>query len=80
MYNCYNEALEHLIKTYGERLVPYSGQHNKTTRTFKTEGLKADSEDAVIVRLMYQYNYGIEAKKDLYYTLIRRGIMQPETN
>lgn len=78
MYNCWNEALGYLIKRCGEKSTPigsnYQGGKNtaKHTKTYDTSNVK--EEDKVIVRLMGQYYYGIQAKKDLYEVLISRGV------
>ncbi len=84
MYNCWNEALEYLIKKYGERyinggMITIGNRKTGTKpintsrkeRTYKTENIQ--SEDKVIVLLMGQYYYGIQAKKELYYKLVELG-------
>lgn len=78
MYNCWNEAIEYLIKRCGEKMVPngvhYQGQKStvKNVRTYNSSNVK--EEDKPIVLLMGQYNYGIAAKKDLYNLLQSRGV------
>ena len=72
MYNCYNEAIQYMIKTYGEKQVPLSGQNNKMTSTYKTDNLDDDGKE--IDLLLKQYNYGIAAKKDLFYKLLSLGV------
>lgn len=78
MYNCWNEALEYLIKKCGEKSTPINSnfRNGKSTvqyaKTYNTSNVK--EEDQVIVRLMGQYYYGIQAKKDLYEVLISRGV------
>jgi hypothetical protein len=75
MYNCWNEALEYLIKSYVEQLVPLSSQKMKMARTFQT-GSKMKAEDESIVLLMNQYYYGIETKKELYNKLLMIGVIK----
>lgn len=78
MYNCWNEALEYLIERCGEKMTPtgsnFQGGKNTTkmVRTYDSNNVK--EEDQVIVRLLGQYHYGIQAKKDLYEVLISRGV------
>lgn len=80
MYNCWNEALEYLIKKYGEKLTPtgtnYQGQKNTTkmVRTYNSD--KIADEDKNIVLLMGQYYLGISAKKELYYILESKGLIK----
>ena len=80
MYDCWNEALEYLIKRCGERTVPngshYRGQKDTTkqVRTYRNDNVKDD--DKIIVVLMGQYYAGIEAKKELYNILIDRGVIK----
>jgi hypothetical protein len=78
MYNCWNEAIEYLIKRCGEKITTtgshYQGGKNttKNARTYNSSNVKKGDE--VIVILMGQYYYGIQAKKDLYEALIARGV------
>ena len=69
MYNCWNEALGYLIKRCGAITIP----GRVSARTYDKSNVK--DEDQVIVRLLGQYHYGIQAKKDLYEVLISRGVV-----
>lgn len=81
MYNCWNEALEYLIKKYGEKLTHtgtnFQGKGQKDTtrmvRTYNSEKVKGD--DLTIVKLMEQYYYGIAAKRELYFILESKGLI-----
>lgn len=78
MYNCWNEAIEYLIKISGKKIITsgfhYQGGKNTTkmVRTYDSSNVK--EEDQVIIILLGQYNYGIQAKKDLYNELESRGV------
>jgi arsenate reductase-like glutaredoxin family protein len=84
MYNCWNEALNYLIKkcgrvrtkstrwVRGKQIDSYFDTYNVSN--VKTEYLKD------IVRLMNQYYYGIEARKELYYKLVDLGVIKEEIN
>jgi len=71
MYNCYNAAIQYMIKTYGEVKVPLSGQNNKMASSYKTDNLDGDGKQ--IDMLLRQYYYGIEPKKELFYKLLSLG-------
>lgn len=79
MYNCWNEALGYLITRCGERKIAtgthYQGKKSTTKYVSTYDSSKVKEEDQVIVRLMGQYYYGIQAKKDLYETLVSRGVV-----
>lgn len=84
MYNCWNEALNYLIKKCGKVTT-------KTTRwkrgkqidtycdTYNSSNVKTD-ECKTIVTLMNQYYYGIAAKRELYYKLVDLGVIKEENN
>jgi hypothetical protein len=82
MYNCWNEALEYLIKKCGETLTHtgchYQGGKNtsKMVRTYKSENVK--EHDKIIVVLMNQYYYCISAKKELFNKLLDLGVIKSE--
>ena len=82
MYNCWNEALEYLIKKYGEKLTPNGiktvsrGKIVDTSsmvRTYRSD--KVTGDDLTIVKLMEQYYYGIAAKRELYFILESKGLI-----
>jgi hypothetical protein len=73
MYNCWNEAVEYLIKKYGETTTPinqYEPRKPQSARTFKRS---PESDKDVIVLLLNQYHYGMLPKKELYYMMIDLG-------
>lgn len=78
MYNCWNEALWYLMERCGEKTITtgshFQGGKNTTTsaKTYDRDNVR--EEDKVIVLLMGQYHYGIQAKKDLYEVLVSRGV------
>lgn len=81
MYDCWNEALNHLIKTYGEEKTPYVKRNGQTayTSTYKRSANMSD-EDNWIVNQMKHYYMSIQVKKELYKMLVYRGIMEDKEN
>ncbi len=65
MYNCYNEALNW-----------YRNQKKVNVKNKNGDTIAVDSHDAKVVNsLLNQYHFGISAKKELYYMMIRLGVL-----
>ena len=77
MYNCYNEALQYLIKKYGAQEVPLSSQNNKKSVTYQSSEKMSD-DDKQIALLLKQYYLGIEPKRELYYKLLSMNVIEEE--
>lgn len=65
MYNCWNEAIAYLKERLG-----------KNEWGYLVKNIVPNSEEHNIHLLLTQYNYGIEAKRELYYKLIELGVIK----
>jgi len=73
MYNCYNEAIAHMIKTYGEVKTPMSKFNSSTASTYKKDNLDDDGKH--IDLLLDQYYLGTAPKKELFYKLVSLNVI-----
>ncbi len=78
MYNCFNQAIQYLKDKLGTEEISfgYNTRNSKkiTNSVYLVKNIVPNSVEHSIHLLLTQYNYGIEAKKELYYKLINLGV------
>lgn len=70
MYNCYNQAIDYLKDRLGTQQIG----HGLKEPVYLFNNIIPYSDEHLIHVLLTQYNYGIEAKKELYYKLLSLGV------
>jgi len=84
MYNCYNEGIQFLKDKCGKTTIntgmPTRKNPNahKVVEVYKKENIGKKPHTEEVERLLRQYNYGIAAKKELFYLLMGLGYIKEE--